>query len=529
MTLRRTTRSLLRPATFSRAGAVAVAAAVAASLAACGGGSGGGGTTGSSSTNKLTIAANSDSAPTGYDPGLYSQGQFTFFSTLYDALFVTDKDGKIQPSLVTDFSTSKDNLKLTLRLRDGVTFTDGSKLDAALVKQNLDQRTNDDLQIHGTLGEGGSAEIKSVAASDPTTVVITWAKPQAAGQNNLTDEAGAIVGAKAATDRSSLKTTPDGSGPYTLDTGKTTRGSTYTVTKKKDAWNAAAFPYETIAFKIITDPQALANAVVSGQADVAGQLDQKTIDLVKSRKSVVSVGGTVVGFPVADKTGKTNAAFAKQEVRQALSYAIDRDTIVKQLHPGSLATAQLFPKAATGYDRALNQEFAYNPDKAKQLLAQAGYPNGFKIDLTVLGQPTEDEVAVQGQWKKVGVTVNFVTATSTDAAFAAAATQPLLFGPFAVGQQPAGFVAGVLYGGFMNLQHAKDPAIEKALGASLGSTGAQQEAALRDLNRAITENGWYLPIYEDYIYTGYDKAKVVEPKYAGTNGYLVLSEIKPAS
>jgi peptide/nickel transport system substrate-binding protein len=87
-------------------------------------------------------------------------------------------------------------------------------------------------------------------------------------------------------------------------------------------------------FKVITDAQALANAVVSGQVDVAGQLDPTTVDLVKSRKSIAQVGGTIVGFPVADKTGATNPAFAKPQVRLALSYAIDRATLVKQLHPG---------------------------------------------------------------------------------------------------------------------------------------------------------------------------------------------------
>jgi peptide/nickel transport system substrate-binding protein len=232
---------------------------------------------------------------------------------------------------------------------------------------------------------------------------------------------------------------------------------------------------------------------------------------------------------VADKTGKTNPAFAKPEVRLALSYATDRATIVKQLHPGDKATAQLFPSSATGFDPALNKQYAYDPAKAKQLLAQAGYPNGFSIDLTVLGQPTEDEVAIQKQWSQVGVKLNFVTATSTDAVFAAAQTQPLLFGPFAVGGNPAGFTAGVVYGGFMNLQHATDPNIEASLGKALGSTGADQEAALKQLNAAITNDGWYIPVYESYIYFGYDPAKVAKPAIYGNYGEAVLSSIKPAS
>ena len=167
-------------------------------------------------------------------------------------------------------------------------------------------------------------------------------------------------------------------------------------------------------------------------------------------------------------------------------YATDREKLVTDLHPGARATSQLFPEAAVGFDPALDTEYAYDPDKAKQLLAEAGFPDGFEFNITVLGQPTEDQVAIQSQWAQVGVTLNFVIATSTDQVFAAVQTDPLLFGPFAVGANPAGFVAGVVYGGFMNTQGAKEPEIEAALGAALGATGDAQEQALTDLNRAIT-------------------------------------------
>ena len=515
--------------TFVRAGAAVIAVAAATSLAACGGGGGGGGS--QSACDTLTIGLNADAAPGGYDPQLYSAGQFQFFSSMYDALFVTNTEGEVVPSLVEKFENNADNTQLTLTLKDGVTFTDGSTLDSTLVKGNLDRRNedNDELLIKGTLGAGGANEITDVTAPDPKTVVITWARPQARGQNALADEAGAIVGADAVADPTTLETTPDGSGPYTLNEDETTRASTYTVDKNDKAWNADAFSYDTVVYKVITDRQALANAVVSGQVDVGGALDATTVDLVESKQSVVKSGGTIVGFPVLDKTGAVNPAFASKEARLALGYAIDREAIVKDLHPAARATAQLFPEGSQGFDPALDEEFGYDPAKAKQLLAEAGYPNGFELQVTVLGQPTEDQIAVQDQWKKVGVTLNFVTATSTDQLFAAVRTDPLAFGPFAVGQQPAGFVAGVVVGGFMNAVKTHDPIIEGSLGKALGATGAEQEAALKDLNRSLTEQGWYIPVYEDFIVYGYNAEKVAEPGMAGTNGFLVLSSITAAS
>ena len=510
-------RLITRPALALTAGVAVV------SLAACGSGNGGGGG-GASAAKTVTVALNSDAAPSGYDPQLYAQGQFTFFSSMYDALFVTDTDGKVKPSLVTEFKNNAGNTQLTLTLKDGVTFSDGSKLDSTLVKKNLDQRSNSKLLINGTLGKGGTQEIKDVAAPDPKTIVITWAQPQANGQNALADTSGIIVGANAVEKRDALATASDGSGAYTLDAGRTTKGSSYQLVKNAKAWSAKDWTFDTIVFKVITDPQALSNAVVSGQADVASQLDQSTVALVDSKQKTTKVGGVIVGFPVFDKIGKTNPAFKDPNVRLALSYGTDRQAIVKDLHPASKATAQLFPSGSPGFDEALNTTYAYQPEKAKQLLATAGYPN-LAIDLTIGGQPTADELAIQNQWKKIGVTLKFVSATSTDQIFAAAVTQPLGFGPFSVGSNPAGFVAGVVVGGFANLQKASDPAVQGALGKALGSTGAEQEAALKDLNAAITNSGWYIPVYEDFTYAGYNAAKVAEPKWAGTNNYLVLHSI----
>lgn len=511
---------------FKASSTAVIALAGAASLAACGGGTGGGASS-QSASDAVTIALNADAAPNGYDALLYSQGQYQFFGTIYDALFATDKDGKAQPDLVEKFSNSPDNLTTTLTLKDGVTFTDGKALDSTVVKTNLDRRSDKKLAAYGTVAPGGASEITDVAAPDPKTVVITWKKPQAAPEKNLADTAGIIVGPDGIANPDSLASKPDGSGPYTLNDGKTTKGSTYTLDKNTKSANAGDWSYDHLVVKVITDPQALANALVSGQADVASQIDQTTLDLVQSKQTVTKIGGTIVGFPVFDKTGATNPAFKDPNVRLALSYGTDREGLVKDLHPGSQATAQLFPSDNPGFDPALNETYAYDPDKAKKMLAGAGAAD-LKIDLTIHGQPTPDELALQDQWKKIGVTLNFISATSTDQIFAAATTQPLGFGPFAVGSNPAGFVAGVVYNGFANLQHATDPNIEQSLGAALGATGDAQQGALKALNAAITNDGWYIPVYEDFTYTGYNKSKVAEPAWAGTNNFLVFSSITPA-
>jgi peptide/nickel transport system substrate-binding protein len=512
-----------------RTGTAVLAVAAVTSLAACGGGGGGGGSSSQSAEDSVTIALNADAAPSGYDPLHYSQAQYQFFAAMYDALFVTAPDGTVEPSLVTEFENNEDNTQTTLTLRDDVTFTDGSTLDSELVKANLDRRSDPELPAYGSIAPGEAAEITDVATPDPQTVVITWATPQTRPEDNLVDTGGVIIGAEGVADKASLESAPNGSGPYTLDESGTTRASSYTLVKNDEAWNADEWAWDTITFEVITDVQALANAVVSGQADVAGYLDPTTIDLVESRQSTVSVGGTIVGMPVTDKTGAYNPVFGEEAARLAIMHAIDREALVNDLHEGSRATSQLFPESAPGFDPALDEEFGYDPERARELLAEAGVPDGFEFDMVVRGQATEDQVVIQSQLAEVGITMNFQVATSTDQVFAAVRTTPLLFGEQSVGANPAGFVAGVVYGGFMNFQEAKEPEIESALGAALGSTGEAREEALTDLNRAITENAWYIPVYDAFTYYGYNAEKVAEPAFAGTNNYLVLSAVQPAT
>ena len=112
-----------------------------------------------------------------------------------------------------------------------------------------------------------------------------------------------------------------------------------------------------------------------------------TIELVESRQTTVSVGGTNVGFLMFDKTGATNPAFANEAARLAIGYAIDREALVNDLHPGARPTSQLFPEDAAGFDPAIDEEYGYDPDRARELLAEAGLPDGFEFNITVLGQP----------------------------------------------------------------------------------------------------------------------------------------------
>src|ERR1700729_2640254 len=166
-------------------------------LTACGGG----GSTSSTSANgssapseTLTIGYDSDPAPQGFDPLLYGAGQRMFYESMYQSLFVETSTGGAAPGLVSSYSYNAKKTQMTLTLKSGVTFTDGSKLTAQLVEENLDRRSDAQLQSYGAFAKGGADQITNVAAPDASTVVLTFAAPQATFQTNLAGESGMIVG-----------------------------------------------------------------------------------------------------------------------------------------------------------------------------------------------------------------------------------------------------------------------------------------------------------------------------------------------
>src|ERR1700722_8682860 len=291
------------------AGAIAVAAL---SLTACGSTAASGSGTPSET---LTIGYDSDPAPQGYDPLLYGAGQRLFYESMYQSLFVETSTGGAAPELVTSFSYNAKKTQMTLTLKSGVTFSDGSTLTAQLVKENLDRRSNAKLQSYGAFGKGGAEEIASVAAPSASTVVLTFAAPQATFQTELAGESGMIVGRNGISDPSSLQTAPDGSGPYTLKSA--VAGSSYTMTRKPGT-SAATYPYTTVTYKPYLDKQARVNAQISGQTDLS-ILDATTVSVAQSNGgSLAKDGGTIQDLLIFDKTGVSSKAFGNKLVRLPL-------------------------------------------------------------------------------------------------------------------------------------------------------------------------------------------------------------------
>lgn len=520
---------MLRQPTARGTAAMAVAVTSALVLSACTGATGGTTGGGASDTDRLVIAIDSDQAAFGYDPIRYGSGQRMFFEGIYDSLFVLDENGAVVPDLVTNFEYNADQTQLTLDLDTSATFTDGSTLSADLVKQNLDARGNPDLSAYSVFATGGQSEISDVTVVDDDTVTLTFAKAQPGFEANLVLPAGAIVGPDGVADRASLDSSADGSGPLEIDADSTVKGNAYVLTKKKDHPAAEDYPFDSYEFRPILDPQARVNAAISGEVDLAYITADTQAQVESAGVGLVANGGTVQNLIAFDKAGATAPQWSDPRVFQALSMAIDREAYVKAVHPGEVPTANALPADSPGYLAELDDQYAYDPEGAKKLLAEAGYPDGFSFDFTINAGSQRDLEALQPYWAEIGVTVNLKNAASTEETFAVVQTEAL-GGPIPfTWTNPLGNVFGALFG-FANFHNAQNPEIQAAAGA----VGAAQDddakaTALADLNRSIVDSGWLIPLFEQLAPWAYNSNKVATPTFAGAEAFPLLASIQPAS
>ena len=261
--------------------------------------------------------------------------------------------------------------------------------------------------VNGTALLGGS----TITATGPLTVRIHLAAPNADLPLRFADYANNsewVIAPAGVANPKSLGNVTLGAGPYVLDSKASVSGSTYVYTANKKFFDQAAIHWNKIIVKIIADQSSTLAALESGQVQVAEGSTTNAAAATSAGLKAVGVPEGAYGIFVTDPTGSIVPALGNLQVREALAYAIDRPAIAQAVF-GSYATAsaQVADKAIPGYLASLNNAFPYNPTKAKQLLAAAGYPNGFSLTLLTspqVGLATMMQ-AVASDWAAIGVTL----------------------------------------------------------------------------------------------------------------------------
>ncbi len=391
------------------------AAAVVVTLVAAGCASSNRSTGDSDSPRGGTLTIALDKAPASLDPADMEQSTSPFAQPAYDALIGIEPDGTLVPALATDWGfLDEENRVFEITLREGVTFSDGVALDADALIANLEHLDGGKSNV-ATLVNGGAYE-----KVDDDTVRITWDTPHPLAPQAFTQRwvAGMVVSPDAIADDSvSLATQTVGAGPYVLDQQRTVAGSSYVYTARDDYWNPDSQHWDEIVITVIENPEQRLNAVRTGEADyVAGDLS--TADAAEAAGARVLSAPTIVyGMSLLDRDGTLGSPLADVRVRQAINHALDRESIATALLGDyGFATEQTVVPSEPGYVQALDGRYEYDPDRAKSLLADAGYPDGFSIPVvasTSATAATLSQVLVE-QLAQVGITVELDARPSAD-------------------------------------------------------------------------------------------------------------------
>jgi peptide/nickel transport system substrate-binding protein len=479
----------------SKMAAVAAVAAAALVLSACSSGSAPASTPGASAIKggTLTIATLVDL--TSFDPAQAHQGHAVQFDQpVYDSLIRIEPDGKtLVPMLATKWSYNSTNTVLTLTIRKGVKFSDGTALNAAVVKTNLDRFRTGNGPDAATL-----AAVTNVKATNATTVVLTLSAPNPSLLNYLGNEDSFIASPKAIAG-GHLATQPVGSGPYTYDAAASVAGSKYTFVASKNYWDPSLQKFKTIVLTPIANTTATLNALVSGQVDAALLTPKTAAQATGAGMTEYKFGGSWQGLFIFDRDGKTVPALGNVKVRQAINLAIDKKTIITQVNSGlGNVTSQILPPGLPGYTKSLDTTYGYNVGKAKKLMAASGFGSGFSVSMpTVTGFFDPALIAAISQnLSAIGITVNWVNVPG--ASFVTDLTTgkfPMTW--FQESQGTAWYTSQVLLAptAVYNPEHTTDPKVESLIKTiQMGSTSVQATAATQ-LNTYITDQAWFAPFF----------------------------------
>lgn len=484
-----------------KAAAAALITSAALALTACGGG--GTSNPGAPKTTTLTLGAVQEIRS--WDPAQAHVGHFLQpYQAAYDSLLLRGSDGRLSPMLATEWKYNDTNTKLTVDLRANVTFSDGAKFDAEAAKANLDhfKKANGPQMAQLTA-------VSDVSVVDADTIELNLSAPDPSLEFYLSQAAG-LMGSPKALGSEAIKTEPVGSGPYVMDKAATVKDSQSVFTAREDYWNKDLQKFGKVTFKILTDPTARTNALVSGQVD-ATLLDPKTGKQAEGAKMKLATNQVDwQGLLLLDRDGTKNAALKDVRVRQAINHAFDRKTILDQVLLGQGSpTSQPFGKESGAWVEELEDKYPYDPAKAKALLKEAGHETDVVLEVpAVPGFETQLAVLKQ-QLADVGITLN-VGAAITNTFTSDVAAQKFTTMYFSLFQgEPWVAINQIvstkaLYNPFKNTApelQAKIDAVQKG--------GEKADELAKEVNRYVVEQAWFAPLFRvNQMYYHNDKITV---------------------
>ncbi|NKX74615.1 ABC transporter substrate-binding protein [Rhodobacteraceae bacterium R_SAG3] len=354
--------------------------------------------------------------PKALDPAAVTAvNDFRILMNVYDGL-VRYKDGtlEVEPALATDWSISEDGTEYTFTLREGVSFHDGSAFNAEAVVFNFERMLNEDHPFHNTgpfpLAFFFSA-VESVEAVDDLTVKFKLNAPYAPFLSNLAYPTGLIVSPEAVkTHGAEFGRNPSGTGAFKFAEWRSNEA--VVVEKNPDYWDGAA-ELDAVVFRPITDANTRTAEMLAGGIDLMVEVPPVALSEFQSDAFTVhEQAGPHVWFLILNAK---EGPFADKRVRQAANYAINKSAIVNDVLEGTaeVAAGPTPPAFAWAYNESL-EPYPYDPEKARELLAEAG-AEGAELTFYVteggsgMLDPIAMGTAIQADLNAVGLDVKIET------------------------------------------------------------------------------------------------------------------------
>lgn len=370
------------------------AAAIMFSLAACSpsaGSSSAAGHSSGGSKNEFTYGLQTQ--PSHLDPYVSTSADTReILFNVFEGLVKPDKDGNLKLAIAESYSASADALAYTFKLRKGVKFQNGKTVTAEDIKYSLDKAAG---LSGGKILMADLKNIKLVEIANDSTVKIHLKKPDYDFLPYLT----VAITPKGYTQQD---THPVGTGPYSFVSY--TPQQSLILKKNPYYWQKGLPHIDKITFKLEANSNALLTDMQGGSIDGASIANDIASQLTNDFNVIPSNSNSVQMLALNNK----QKPFDSKEVRQAVSYAVDPDAIIKTVNYGKgvRCGTPVIPGLKKYCDTSLDHAYDHNAAKAKELLAKAGYPNGFSMTITVPSNYTVHVNTAQvivNELKEVGI------------------------------------------------------------------------------------------------------------------------------
>ena len=341
-------------------------------------------------------------------------------SNLYDTLLLPTDDGQgVKAGLATEWAVASDGMSVTLKLRDGIKFSDGSPITPADVAWSLKRAANPKNGIWSFL----VSAITDISATGDGKITITLNRPDPSiipalsvfntaimPQKQFEASAGTTDTEKA----TAFSAHPVGSGPFMLASWE--RGSVMKLVKNPYYWDKGddgkPLPYlDGVTFEVIPDDATRILRLQSGELDGAEFIPYARVAELKAAEGInmelfPSTKIEYITLNIRPQIGGVDNPLSNAKVRQALNYATNKEAIIQIVTMGVGKPMKSFMSSATPLNSGTGPLFPYNLEKAKALMAEAGFPNGFSTSILVLAGSQDDTgiaTALQQMWGAIGV------------------------------------------------------------------------------------------------------------------------------